>query len=991
MKKARKSHIVLAILAALAAAVLFATYGTVLLSAPFSEIQIAGPIVVDSDGNMTAIADSESRRALILNADNNLTGIVDCTTIDAPFDAITDVCVSNGIIYLLGVKYAPDSDTIVKERVATYDKGGNLKDIVYEKAGTSNVIPSIKSLNDVKGGVVAAYEEQLDLESFSNAKGTSSQTRRIRFAYIDGTGPHELNSQDASETATHDIAFSMGDVNHYVTLSVRGKLNDDGSNEYESQAYSGHVFTAVDIDSAGTLYVCDDETGHLCVSPSGTTQIHTLIDGEGYGNVHENNGVISLCASANNEIKLCTTSGEVTHTLTVVKPSLGFSARMTIVWASGIYLAALALIFATRKIHSLISSGNFSSISPILLSVAVVATVVIVIGNLSLSSYQTSLGHRTDQINAYADYLKSVAPDLSEAMERVDNRDALQGDKAELGDTLLNLVNATKTTLLLVEAANKNNIGVYFTLYGRDDRGSFYLFGSSNEHVMGSSIRASGSDGIEEAFLVNDPLKDKLLQGRTLRDIALYRFVQNPSTDGQSIAGVVEIGSKVRSFESAVVGNLIRQVLSLLVMVLVVYLAYCEIRACASCLLKYRQRQAKEKERSAAVLTRPFTLAITMLTSIDSVMTVLIARDLLKHAGMSDSGLLLVLPAIMLGVGTIIGQGIYGVRGSRVGLRRLMVSGAVAMLLCACLTYVAVLSSNFWLYCAAKLAMAAPFGMLYALGYSLPRLAANEETRAFAADGVNRTNTSAAALGTVLGGYAAQALGNAWVYAIVAAACVPVISMALRLLPKGMQPLEALAQPSQGTGRLKDLAKSPSILAITFFVVLPAAVATGYSSLLFPLFSSDLGLSKADINNIVVLGQLVVFVCINIIDRVNARYGRWHVTGISVLLIGVVFLLFGINTTLAWSVAVVVLIAVLYKSSEDWKALWPKAASAAGVPAGLATAALLAVRSMALTAQPFILGALLGATDAIAVLIIGGICVACAALFYLTTRHAQLE
>ena len=114
MKKARKSHIVLAILAALAAAVLFATYGTVLLSAPFSEIEIAGPIVVDSDGNMTAIADSESRRALILNADNNLTGIVDCTIIDAPSDAITDVCVSNGIIYLLGVSMHQTATSLLR-------------------------------------------------------------------------------------------------------------------------------------------------------------------------------------------------------------------------------------------------------------------------------------------------------------------------------------------------------------------------------------------------------------------------------------------------------------------------------------------------------------------------------------------------------------------------------------------------------------------------------------------------------------------------------------------------------------------------------------------------------------------------------------------------------------------------------------------------------------------------------------------------------------
>ena len=85
--------------------------------------------------------------------------------------------------------------------------------------------------------------------------------------------------------------------------------------------------------------------------------------------------------------------------------------------------------------------------------------------------------------------------------------------------------------------------------------------------------------------------------------------------------------------------------MSMLVMVLVVYLAYSELRACGRCLFSYRKRQQEDGARAAAMLTRPFTLAITMLASIDSVMTVLIARDLLTQAGMDDTTPLLAVPA----------------------------------------------------------------------------------------------------------------------------------------------------------------------------------------------------------------------------------------------------------------------------------------------------------------------------------------------------------
>ena len=591
-----------------------------------------------------------------------------------------------------------------------------------------------------------------------------------------------------------------------------------------------------------------------------------------------------------------------------------------------------------------------------------------------------------------ADYLASTAYNLSEPMEKASDRNAFRTvkDDDETANVVMTFVNAAGPAMGLVASANENDIGMYFSIYGKDEKGIFYLYGSSNEYVLGTSARGVETNGLVKAFDPDDKTGSGLQAGRTLRDAAQYRLVQIPSSDGKSVVGVIEIGSKVRSFESSITGGLAQRVLGLLVLMLVVYLAYTELRACGRSLIVYRQRQKKDAIGAIATLTRPLMLAITMLSSIDSIMTVLIARDLLIAAGMEDAGPLLAIPPVMLGVGMVIGQALYSKLGSRAGLRRLMAGGAVAMLVCAVFTIAAVASGVYWMYCVAKLTMSIPFGLLYTMGYSLQRLTRSPEERAEAAGAVKRTDTSAAALGMVLGGYAAQELGDLWVYVFVAFACLPVLLMALNLLPRGIRPLEKLAHSDRGDGSLRSFLKSRPAIALALLVVLPVFVAKGYSSLLFPLFSADLGLAKSEINNIVVLGQLVVFMCIGGIEHLEGRYGKWRVARTAVVLLGVVFLLFAINTTLVWSVAVIAIVGLLTKVAVAWWGVWQKAAAGAGVPAAHAIGAMFATRSLALVAQPAILGVLLGATESFAVIVIGLICLACAGLFTLLTGRTSL-
>lgn len=989
METFRKSHIVLAVLAIFAASVLFITYGTTLPSAPFASIPLDGPTVVDSDGNMTAMADTESHRVLILNNENSLTGVVRTDVTESPFDAVTDTCVVGDLVYIAGMRFAPDSDIIQNEVVATYDKGGNAKGIVFKLPGNNQVYPSIKSLSNAENGVVVSYTKEIA----DTDKEQSNDTYELAFHIVNHDEDRELHSESIRELATYDTAFSFSPAIQYTTLSIRGRLNDSLS-EYDASVYKDHVFTSIDIDDTSSkLYACDDTSGGVCViseDANGTTTAATLLEGTGYRRVHSNGGCISVCNVETNEVRLCGTDGSVRATLTSVTPSIGFSIRMLLVWMSALYLIGLALFCAIRKVAGLLRTGQTQAFGPMLLGAAVIVVIAIAIGRLTYSSYKTSVDGRANIINMAADHLDSLSDTLSEDMEIANNRKKLHGTYEELSEAVANALAAQSPALSLVYSANQNGIGMYCTLYGKDEKGVFYLYGSSDEYVLGTSVDISRNDSLNAAFQSLEKNNKELQHGHTLRDATQYRLVQIPTKDGKGVAGVIEIGSKMRSFEHAITASLAQRVIALLVMILAVYLMYSELRACGHCLLVYQRHRQKDNYEAVAMLTRPFTLAITMLSSIDSFMTVLIARDLLKASGMGDNSQLLPIPAVMLGVGLIIGQALYGFLGARVGLRKLMSRGAVIVAMCACFTIFTVISQNFWLYCVAKLTLAIPFGTLYTMGYSLPRLAKDDETRIIASGGVRRTDTSAATLGTILSGYAAQLLGNQWVYVLVVIACIPVFIMAINLLPKGIPPAEKIAQRGVHKGNIFEFIRSRPALCIALFIVLPTTIAAGYTSFLFPLFSTDHGLSKADANNIFAMGQLIVFVSIGTIERNEGRIGRWRHAFTAIGLLGAVFLLFSINATLAWSVAVIALVAFLGKSSDSWKGLWQQAAGAVDVPAGQAVGAMFATRSVCMVVQPFVMGALLNVADSVAVIILGVFCALCSLLFFLFTRKTPL-
>lgn len=955
----------MAVAAIVAALIVIASLGTALPSSPLLNKSLDGPVCADSNGQITAIADSESRRVLVFDDQTRLVGIFDCTAFDSPIDAVIDVCVAGEQVYVAGVTFRADSEIIETERIVALDKTGNPLSVVLEIAGTARVSASLYSLSDEPDGVAVAQ----DIVAQSSEGDASFWPEGLEVVHVGLGGVQGRSKLTDKSNYPVDVGYSYT-RDAYATLNAYGWLEMGGGTLTMQQ----RLFTSVDMGDNGLAYACDDVSGALC-AVTGSGAVKELIAGEGFDWVHVNGDTISVCDRESDTVILCDPDGQIQKTITAFELAPMPFAHVILVWLCVVFLLGLLVVLAFRKLRAVLASGDVSGLGAVGASLAVVAAVALAIGNLSLASYQASIDTRANEVGMCADYLSTDPGNLSEAIGKCNYREALWDDGedafTESFEGFIDLFIAMEN---LSESAMRNNIGMYYVVYGKDDRGIFYMIDSASEHVFGASyLPLEDNSPVSRAFSGDASAVDQLFSGRALRDETRYRLVPVLSAESNEVIGVVEIGSKLHSLQSALITDIARRVLALLVLVMVLYLCYSELKACGTCLYSYRRLQEKRARDAVAVLTRPFTFCITTLMSIDSVMTVLIARDLLHSAGIvGDSTPLLALPAIMLGLGLMIGQGLYGLMGSKVPLRRLVARGAIAMLLCALFTALAVRSGFFWLYCLAKLTMSVPFGMLYTLGYSLPRVAETQETQKAAASGVMHTDTSAAAFGVVLGGYAASALGNAWVYILVAAACLPVLFMAYSLLPRDAAPLEELdaESSSERQGALRFVRSRPAI-AITLLLVLPVTLATGYSSFLFPLFSAHAGLLTSDINNIYVIGQIIVFACIGIVSRTRASLGPKRIACAALALLGIVFLLFSFNTKLVWSVVVVILVGVLAKAIQAWKGIWLDTAKKAGVPAGQATGAMFSAMRAAMVAQPFILGALISFGVGTAVVVIG--------------------
>ena len=962
--------------------VIILSLGSELPQTPFDTVRLNAPTLADTDGNATVIVDSEARRMLFLDSNFALTRIVNFDDEKPPLQAITDVSVAKAHAYVAGVNYYGESNLIEGESIIQYGLYRSPYTTVLDLGSERLYQPRIKSLNDSEEGLYVT------LLNRTGIAGTSSQDESIKVILLAGG---EQETVYESESLEFDV-FSAGyddKAGTVVTVSQRGVLNDS-LDPSEKNPFADYAFSEVDLGSDGCVYATEGNTGAVCKVDLEQQTVEPIITNMFFSSLSVNGDRIVASSLTDDGVVVADLDGHIEVTLKSVRLSWYLALFVSAVWLSWATLACVAVGYVVHRIRITLKTLSAGNIGQVFTVVAVIVAVAIGLSTNFYHALERATETRRQEVNAFADLIAEDVGSVSGAMEELDDRDLFRAYGSDYTKATQNMNEVLSIPYSITLAAGQNGIGTYFTVYGKDDDGVYVLCDSMNDRTMGSSVMTS-----EMAKLVGDIFDGRasvqsIREGSTERGATLYRMIEIPTTDGKGCAGVIEFGNYRRSLESSTVSDLIENAVETMVLLFVVYIVYAELSGSGHCMLTYVKLKDRDKKRDAlALLTRPYTFIVSTLIACDSVMSTLIARSMVTNP--TTAGVLIALPAAMQGVGLVLGQVAYGLVSSRWSVRRIVCSFSLLMMAAAGGAVYAV-NNSLALYISMKLVLGIAFGLLYTLGYSLPRQASKSDLKHEASGGVRRTDTSAAALGTVTGGYIAQIMGNRYVYVLLLIGSVVLIVFALTLFLPMHHALEGkVERVSKQWHEVVRLYTGVELIALIVCIMVPVLLASGYGSFIFPLYCADRGLSSSAISRMCVLGQLVVYVLIDGIEYASGRLGKWRMAVFSVALIGVTFMLLHLNAIFTLAVVTIVLVGVFCKASDAWKGLWTRQAELSRTPVSLATGLMYATRSAILIVQPLIMSVMVRWPATQPPLVLSVLALVGALIFALVTRGSAMS
>ncbi len=895
------------------------------LPPPFHPVvELDSPACASATTRMGVIADSQSKRLLFLDARDQVTGIVDLASTSTPIDTVCNVCVCGDSVYVAGTKAAGDTSLISSDHVLRFSPTGMYQGSVLSITRASDAqssSPAITGLCPGEGCVYACV-------SGITPKGAFTDLGMVTVVELSHSHrPKTLFTRRIAQTSLNDTCYDHNS-DTLCSVDLRGLLTTRHGEETERTLPELGTVLSAAIDQQGQVLACVDQS--KAVTATGGNR-QTLLSDFAYTSVSSNGSVLAACDRTNGVVVMRDgTSPQRAITTVGLAPLL--LVRSTAVWCSGLLLVVLGVALMVRNVRTAVRTGETSKLGSMLgiaaVSAAIVSGVMLFMNNMTDRAIEV----RSNEIDTLADTLILSCPtELRESVTLITkDRNAMREGRADVLDAL---PHATEYLYSLCESASRNDIGLYFNMYGQDSQGIYNVLDFGAGNVFGSAVPKSAMrDQVQEA-LTTGKVDNSVRVGLNRNDTTIYRLVPILDKASGKPVAVVELGSNLETLTSRVGANKMSVAIALLVTLLVIYLCYSEIRGCGSDLVRSRLAAHDEPCDALAGLARPLTFASTLVTSADAVMIVLIARDMLSSSGVGTGALMLALPVACLRLGMLLGAWLMPTLAARVDPRRLVLGGFAVAVVLSLAVMAAVTCGSFAAYCCSRLALSVPLGMLFALGAMLPTVAKDPDVRDRGARGVSLIGVSGAALGAVAGGYVGALAGNGWVYALAALLATLWIAIFFGTAPKTAKTIHAIPV-TQDEGRAKatmSFARSVPVVALLALVMLPAACASGYQSLVFPLYAAGMGLSKMEITNLFVAAQLVVYLLAGHMLALRARMGQRTAAAISVACIGMVFLVAAVNQSLAWVIAGVVIVAICVKFAEAWKIIWAEEGASHGL------------------------------------------------------------
>ena len=462
----------------------------------------------------------------------------------------------------------------------------------------------------------------------------------------------------------------------------------------------------------------------------------------------------------------------------------------------------------------------------------------------------------------------------------------------------------------------------------------------------------------------------------------------SPVTDDSGrVIGAVTYNMGYSQLYYQLLGFSVRVLIQILSALVVLVFLFVESKEWIRSFSKYRLLKSRNVEKPVYALLRPLFFLEVALTSADSAIIVLIAKDLLGGSAVTDA-VMISMPLTMSYIGMFLGSLVAPTLMHRFGGESVVKGASAGLVLAEAGKMLSIIAGNFWMFAVMKLIASATIYSAQQYVMGLKFLAPNESERADMVRSTATVITSASSIAAMISGYISDMFGNQAVYiftTLLAAGNLILILMVLKGRTAAVENAGSVKQERPNIPALLKFLVSQKMLVVIFCLILLMSFNKAYKGFLFPLIAGNKGMSKASISTIIVFANALVYVLLPKVKPLEKKLGYRRLSCICLVVLAVCYGLAAFDDTLILACIVMLITMMVSKVClTSWQMLTAQVAKESGFDVKTADWAANVTDSFFSTFSTTALGALLNVGSLFMSLVIAGYSAVSAVILKLT-------
>lgn len=878
-------------------------------------LQIPIPMSITLDGPSAAayvpgkpslIVDSNNTRLIFLNAGGKVCRIEELDETCALTRANSVVRGEDGF-YVAGAEQEGGSVIISEDRVVRYDFSGRHSEIIFSDTpeapsyfGTISDISLyngelyITKIEKNSAGELHALTQKTDLDP-----ATEEEPQILLVSNI----PQPYMAKYVPQRAVLYVADGAGNL---AVQTAEGR-------RYLDNTSTGFVMSFLPVDKDTVLWT-DPQTWLLCCNEAVVPDVRDV------PSIFGTPEYPLLDGTYNGELVLLGRTGDgfsVRERISEIAYAPLFALLLALRFLSVLYLAGLALYLLLRPIWRFYKTKDLVSLTRIGYIAAVVVTFLFIVIFYSDHLTKLEMEGMNENLVLAGDYFAGMAD-----RTRFDGMEDSNENDVE-----------TKLRAAVEKRAYYDSIYEPFIRL-HEERGDYVnvivyeRFG--DEIVLDYEYNREEQAGYR--FTVEEFNSLKCGRG----EVRMYLYGKTPyyyycvpiyDESGELISGIT-LEQGMQSFNRQLHTRRFEIAMTLFTSVSAIYLLVLEGKNLIQSLQRRKMKILQGNPFPEITLMRAFGFFFNLSTSLDSVLLVLVAKDMLDERQLPAEAVvfLAALPALARGTGKIIGSTLYNIIGKYWNIRTLGIGSAVLMLCCCGGICFTIMYNNFLMFCLLKMLMYLGAGLLLSLFLAISYHTETKEEGFHAKNKREEGMISGWILGSILGGFAVKNFSNVMLYALNTLAVVPLVLLLLAL-PKKTDYFKRDENGQFFTG-LRSFLRficRPSMLGYLLCLSMPIYLFEGYFSYIFPLYSSALNMSKQYVTNFNVLANVLLLLVINPITKATEKTDFWRLAILLMAAVSLGFIGFAVSPTIIWAIVMLFVTSLLYRTVLPVaEMLWPR-------------------------------------------------------------------